>query len=93
LTYLDIVLESANNQQYGERSISGLGYEMIDRELRRQSGICLVDSTADRVQPRVNRLGLDRLGNVPRNRGVIERIVLVEINVVAVVTINVVTLQ
>jgi hypothetical protein len=66
---------------------------MIDRELRRQSGICLVDSTADRVQPRVNRLGLDRLGNVPRNRGVIERIVLVEINVVAVVTVNVVTLQ
>ena len=52
----------------------------------------LVDAAADSVHPRVDRVRLDRLSDVPADRGVVERIVLIEINVVAVVAVNVVTL-
>ena len=57
------------------------------------SRVHLVDATADGVHPGVDRVSLNRLSDVPTNRRVVERIVLIEINVVAVVAINVITLQ
>ena len=52
----------------------------------------LVDAAADSVHPRINRIGLNRLSDVPADRGLVEGIVLIEIHVVAVVTIDVVAL-